>query len=279
MKDLLGTDRFGFERIFIQLFLPGLIATAPFIWAFHITHRDLPNGEVVPFLRGNKEVALVLVFAIAIIAGLVIEDLASRIETAVLDELNRKQVDLNLVHIWRAYLKTTTNTTTPLAVIPGYNSALVVRLKFELSMALALLFTCSGLLLLLFGGRLHTTPLTIVFIFVALLLSICYLAWEARDSTRVLHRNRVLILEANGALPSDYSRPNMAIPINPTPPLRTFSADAGVCKQCSTYLLEELRATAANDYILVRRKAVAMNNACTHFNDHTAFWVHRELLG
>lgn len=193
-----------------------------------------PQNQIVPFARGNKELAIFLIFILSIVAGLIIEDIDSRIERVWIDGRNARRVDLNLDPIWEAYLVLRQAPTGDLAVMPGYNSSLVVRMKFELSLGIALIFTCAGLAMLWLAGQLHMGAGALLLLFASNLGAVAYLLWETVTSCMVLHRNRVLMLMADGVLPPDYALPDGAVPIAAAPAACMFIAEAGCCEQCST---------------------------------------------
>ena len=123
-------------RPLVTLLIPGAIAISTWfvglLWHFHDLQSLVHNN--------HADVALVLVLAMTF-AGLVLEDLGARVEThwdARKDKRDGKHVDN-----WYAYLRTAFKAD---PIGRRYLRALVLRLKFELGIAFAMVSAAGGIL-------------------------------------------------------------------------------------------------------------------------------------
>ena|SRR6185436_13948221 len=189
--DLTAPFKPEFLRPITTLIVPGTIAVGPFV---------LVLGDYVAPVANfwdDHTTAFAVLLAISVLAaGFIIEDVGANIEFYLWDkELNKK----NPTHLinWNEYLKLRIDNE---LVGERYLDAKVTQLKFELSMAPALIIFWSGLLWL---QVLHPMWSIIGFILVTLLLftSAVYLLWESWQTAKVLSKTRALIIEAINAGP------------------------------------------------------------------------------
>jgi hypothetical protein len=137
--------------------------------------------------NNHTETAWILLF-VTIAIGLVVEDWGARIENA-LDE--NAEVDSKGEHFrnWYAYLRTCFESD---PVGRRYTRTLVLRLKFELGMAVAMLIGSVGILWLLFLGLRCATGL----ILLGMCLGMGFLQYaESKRTHEVLARNRAELLK------------------------------------------------------------------------------------
>ncbi len=205
MRDFFGTDRYGFERILMQLLIPGLIAVGPYLWWLYRIHEPI-QGRFMILISANKELALFGVAVCAIITGAMLEEVALRVEKQVIDRLNGRH-DANQSAVWYDYLRMVSNGAEGLLVLPGYNSSVVARFKFTVSLSLALLVSTAGVCGLILSRQLNLEGVTAWIVPLAMLLGAAYLFFESKDTAQVLHDNRILTLQALKQLPLDYDDP------------------------------------------------------------------------
>lgn len=206
MKDLIGTDRFGFERIFMQLLVPGLVALGPFIWGLYRAHADR-EGPLLDFIAAHEELALFFVFVFAIITGAIIEEISLRLEHEVIDRHIGRN-DPNLKPIWYAYLQLRTQSDSEFVIMPDYNSNAVVRFKFTMSLSIALLFAAVGVSGLVALDHIMLQGVWRWLLPTTFFLGSGYLFLESIDTATTLHRNRIHIFQALEEVPLDYDDPD-----------------------------------------------------------------------
>jgi hypothetical protein len=123
-------------RPLVTLLIPGAIAISTWfvalLWHFHDLRTLVFNN--------HAEVGIVLVLAMTF-AGLVLEDMGTRVETRF--ELRRNKADGKHLDNWYAYLRTAFKAD---PIGRRYLRTLVLRLKFELGIAFAMLSAGFGIL-------------------------------------------------------------------------------------------------------------------------------------
>lgn len=320
MKDIVSAERFSFERIIMQVLVPGLVALGPFMWLLYLVHRpdaasivgadgpewlreffragaaDRPR-PLLTFAQNNKELAAFVALVFAIMAGLIIEDMGSWVEHRYLDVHNRNRSDRNLFPIWDAYLRATDETGKIPAILPTYVASLVPRMKFQLSCSIALMFMAVGMALMFYLGLLRFGTV----IFWSVLALVCLVAFielrKAMSYGRLLHRTRVLELQARGLLEPDYLRPQFsgALPEAGKEVYYTLNEGPSCCS--SRWKLLELKASAKS-YRLIKVVAHAKahrgstsaprfvfnlperiwKGACPHFKEGKLKYLHDDVL-
>lgn len=249
MKDFIATERYGFERILMQLLIPGLVALGPFVWLLFRIHEPM-QGRLIVFASANKELALFLVFVLAIIAGAIIEELALRLEPQLIDRWNSRR-DPNLKPIWYAYLRLRNEEKTSMSVMPDYNSSVVARFKFTMSLSIALMVCFIGLVILILLEVLLLKAAAAWVLPSLLFTGAVYLFSESKGTALLLHDNRVLILQAFGQLPVDYDEPlGKDCPDNDERYVLKIKG-ATCCRACRAFRILD----ASKDYWLVEASA------------------------
>ena len=183
-----------FFRPLIRTIVPGAIATAPWVeWVATSVSR------VDGFRQAQPLGFILLAGIVAIAAGLVLEDLGSRIETA-LDDWGSGRVrdgeqpgSVEHRDCWDAYLALGESTRTH---ADDYLDSILLRFKFELSMVPALI-SCAIGLETLFVAVPEPVPVSIVVASVVIPAGVAlYLWFETRASWSLLHRIRSEIVRA-----------------------------------------------------------------------------------
>lgn len=198
-----------FFKPLVRTIIPGVIASAPFV---EIVCLSFPG---VSAFRNSQSLAFFgLVGLVATAVGLILEDVGSRIEshfdecypTEKPSKKGRSRAIIELANkitegaecpkkaehesAWWRYLLLPD---AKRAHADNYLESIVLRLKFELSMAPALLLSSGGLgLLFLVAGHSYWWLLSLA---VPIGLG-CYLAFESRKSWLLLHTIRVKVLAA-----------------------------------------------------------------------------------
>lgn len=204
MKDLLPTDRYGLEQLVIQLLIPGALALLPWAWALYIQH-----GAVAQFMLQHTGLAAVALFLASVAMGMVLVNLGSRVELHIYDADNGLTFSPAVVErVWQTYLEQRVPKDDTL-VAQHYLSTILLRMRFELSMAFALLSVAAGVQWL-DGIKPFIRPGGFLF-YASVLAPIggaVYFFIEGASSSEILHNTRMRILAAafkqadGGTLPS-----------------------------------------------------------------------------
>lgn len=260
MKDLIGGDRFGFERILMLVLVPGLIALGPFAWLLYLLHRPdaatiigvqgpqwihdhlhldrLPTTRpLLEFAQNNKELAVSVVLAFAVVWGLVIEDMGAWLERNVIDNLNRERKDPNLFPAWDAYRRMVDEQGKIPAIIPAYTAGLVPRMKFQLSLSVSLSFFALGLYLLWLFNVLKFEPVAYYAVMTLVLLGAAFEFTKAISYCRYLHENRVCELQSRGNAPLDYFHPRASATGPAEPITYKLTCGASCCRSLRRFKL------------------------------------------
>lgn len=166
--------------------IPGSIAIGPYllIVAFYVPAFD-------HFLGARDAVAGALVTICVLAAGLILDNIGSSIEANWWDPLLVKKYP-NHLEDWDRYLKLRINDE---IVAARYLKTHVMQMKFELSMAPALMAFWVGLLWLDYIYKIWFVSGTLAAC-VILAIGTAYFLVESYNSARVLSRTRVSILES-----------------------------------------------------------------------------------
>ena len=166
--------------------IPGSIAIGPYLL---ITAYYVPS--VGNFLRTEPSAAAAVVAICVVAAGLILDNFGSSIEASWWDPLLVKRYP-NHLSDWDRYLKLRIKDE---IVAARYLRDHLLRMKFELSMAPALMLFWMGLLWLNYIYRIWFARGTVL-ISVILAIGDVYFLYSSFHSARVLSRVRASILEA-----------------------------------------------------------------------------------
>ena len=173
-------------RPFTTWVIPGSIAVAPYILVLGFY---LP--QVTAFWNTHPSAAVGVIVICALAAGLILENIGASIESGWWDTILQGKDESHLRN-WDRYLKLRIKDE---FVAQRYLKTRVMQLKFELSMAPALLLFWIGLLWLNYLYQMWQQP-GVIFVSALLFLGILYLLRESYVSSRVLSGLRELILAA-----------------------------------------------------------------------------------
>ena len=166
--------------------IPGSIAIAPYVLvlAFHVP-------QVASFLKASPSASAAVITICVLSAGLVLDNFGSSIESGLWDRLLQRKYP-NHLSDWDRYLKLRIKDE---IIAHRYLKSILMRMKFELSMAPALLIFWVGLSWVNWIYGIWLVRGTI-FITVLILSGVLYFLRSSYTSARVLSRVRASILEA-----------------------------------------------------------------------------------
>lgn len=177
------------DKAIIQLIAPGLIAVFP---TFIIFLDLFPNAK--SYLHSYGTVTILLLFFLALICGLLLEDIGSQIETKFFDRRNLKK-DIKFNEIWGKYLLLTFTEGEPVG--QRYLGKILLRMNFELSTGIAILPFTIGLIVLN-----HLKPFIspcfcsdLTFSLISCVIIYYLIVVEARKSSEILARTRKALVE------------------------------------------------------------------------------------
>lgn len=186
--DKITSLNFSFDRVLLQLVIPGLIAVFPWFLLFIDTHIHAKE-----YFQHNTNMTIITVIFISLIVGIILENFGGRLEVKVLDEWNRKK-DKTYDQIWDQFLQMKYKSDEPIG--QRYLRNILFRMKFELSASIAMIIMALGLTILnssfpIFSNNFYAILCILIF---PVLLS-CYFFYEANSSSKILARTRKLLVE------------------------------------------------------------------------------------
>jgi hypothetical protein len=193
MKEIFSA--FGSEifRPLVTIVIPGAMAIS--VWFVVLLQKFTLLRALVE--ANHPETTLLLTLA-SIAAGLLVEDIGSRIESSYFDKrLGAKPAFSNHVEEWNQYLRLAFKTE---PVGQGYLRTILLRFKFELGIAIALLSSGLGLLLTTLALWKALTWLAVLTALTAYLILV-----EARSSHKLLSKIRHEILKGAILYPAEAS--------------------------------------------------------------------------
>jgi hypothetical protein len=181
MKELFSAFNSEIFRPLMTLFSPGVLACAP--WMIALMQR---SSSFYSLVNENRTEASLVLTLIAIIVGMLLEDIGSYLESTFFDTALDTHTDGKHMKNWYHYMRIAFERE-PVGV--RYMRGIVLRMKFELGMAGAALVVIPGI---------FTTTLSVVsdaaIAGTAMGLS-AILFREARRSHAALSKTRCLLLE------------------------------------------------------------------------------------
>jgi len=180
--DFVSAVRSDVLRPVLTYLIPGAFALGPYLL---VTAYYIP--AVPRFWNEHSTAFGLIVTLIVIFVGAVIEDVGTRIELLWDRRLIRDGRDN-----WQDYLKLHTQDE---VVGQRYLRGVLMRLKFELSMVVALPIMGAGLTWINYLYQ-FSSWLSFAFIVIAVAIAEGYLAWESFQSARLLHGTRQLVIDA-----------------------------------------------------------------------------------
>ena len=181
MKEVFSA--FGIEvfRPLMTLLAPGSVALFP--WVVALMQR---NATVYALINNNRTESSLLLVLAAVIIGMLLEDVGSRIETHIFDrDLNRLTSGMHTTN-WEKYLCLAYGAE-PIGA--RYMRTILLRMKFELGMASAVPIAVGGVF------AIHWSVYGSVVLAVAILVVAALLLIEAKKGHAVLSHTRGLLLK------------------------------------------------------------------------------------
>lgn len=179
-----------FDRVLIQLVTPGLLTSFPFILLFFDARPDVAEF----FLQDSKGLLVTTIVLVALVMGIILENIGSRIEVNIYDNLlsrRRKEYFEN----WEKFLMIQYQGQEPIG--HRYLRNILFRMKFELSAGAGLIIMTAGLGIYNIGHVIFESIIVNVLIVYILPLatSIYLLAFEGWRSAEVLAECRKALVE------------------------------------------------------------------------------------
>jgi hypothetical protein len=186
----LTTLNLSFDRILIQLVTPGLLASFPFILLFFNARPDVAEF----FLQDSKGLLVTSIALVALIMGIILENLGSRIEVNIYDNLlslRRKEY----LETWEKFLMIQYQGQEPIG--HRYLRNILFRMKFELSAGVGLIIMTAGLGIYNFNHVIFESILVncLIVYLLPLATSIYLLVFEGWRSAEVLAECRKSLVE------------------------------------------------------------------------------------
>jgi hypothetical protein len=187
----LTTLNLSFDRIIIQLVIPGLIAGFPYVLLFFKERSDAQEF----FLTDSNGLFVAFLIVTGLIVGLLLENIGSRIELHLYD-WKQKKTDPSFDETWQKFLQISFNPETE-PIGHDYLRGILFRMKFELSAGVALLFMVLGLGIYncdnsIFPNQFMNALLVYT---IPLGLSFYLLLFEGLSSSVILAKTRKLLVE------------------------------------------------------------------------------------
>lgn len=177
-------------RPFATLMVPGVIALLPYAIQLLYTYPGVQT-----FAQANAGASLVIGIIFALAAGLIIEDAGANIEVAWDNKLDKKKADVRKAgehtDVWRRYLALTFKDD---PVGQSYLRTILIRLKFELGMVVAIPVSWAGFLWLHLTIEMWADG---SFLIASVLVAgvWVYLLYESYDSACTLGTTRKLLVD------------------------------------------------------------------------------------
>ncbi len=177
-----------FDRVLIQLIIPGLAAFFPWAIIFLNSHHFERD-----FLFKNLTLLITILSILSLIVGIILENLGSIIEVHFYDKKNGIEFP-NYMDIWKEFLCLNYAGNEPTG--HRYLRNILLRMKFELSFGLGLVPMAIGLIVLDSQTLIfNSIIIKILFFYFFPLASSIYLIFiEARSSSKVLARTREILV-------------------------------------------------------------------------------------
>lgn len=181
--DKLTSLNLSFDRVLIQLVIPGLIAIFPWFIFFLNVHAHAKS-----YLHSNTNVTILAIIFLSLITGLIIENMGGRLEVWWLDKRNKKKYK-NYGDIWDKFLLLVYEKNEPVG--QRYLRNILLRMKFELSTAIAMIPLSIGLIFVNYNHSIFNDWLAFTFVVIVLpALFLIYLLYEATSSSEILAKTR-----------------------------------------------------------------------------------------
>ena len=181
-----------FDRVLIQLIIPGLTGVFPFLIIF-LNHYHFERD----FLYKNLTLFIPLISILSLIMGIVLENIGSYVEVKYYDEKNKKneKIDPNYEDTWKKFLALNYGAHQPAG--HRYLRNILLRMKFELSFGFALIFMAGGLIILDNQHPIFESNCPrLFFLYLIPFFAFCWLVFkDGYDSSKVLAQTRKILVD------------------------------------------------------------------------------------
>lgn len=189
--DKLSSLNLSFDKILIQVVIPGLIAIFPYFLLYLHFH---PLAK--EYLYKNQSITLTTVTFLSLIAGMLIENFGGIFEVAYLDKkVAKKHPDFNLPETWDKFLEISYKANEPIG--HRYLRNILLRMKFEISTGIALIIMFVGLNILDIVKTIIINKYLAIIILSIIPLSLAayLLLYEASQSSIILAKTRKILVD------------------------------------------------------------------------------------
>ena len=177
--DLSSTFKTEVYRPIVTIVIPGLLAFFPVMLYGFKTYSLIHE-----FADKHEASTAVIVLLIVIAIGLIFENIGSWIEHHILDNhQGSKEKQDRHIDDWYKYLRLAFKVE---LIGHRYLRTITLRMKFELSFAVSIIFSIFGFIFLYFKYKFISGCYFILFLILSVLISF-YLFWEALHSSRLLN--------------------------------------------------------------------------------------------
>jgi hypothetical protein len=179
----------NFDRVLIQLIIPGMVAVFPYFIIYLDNFAEDKN-----FLLKNPTILVTALTILSLIVGIILENIGSTIEVKWYDKKNEKKFT-DYIGTWEKFLKLNYEGNEPNG--HRYLRNILLRMKFELSFGVALMPFAVGLIILDQQHLLISSfKLKIFMLYILPIVGSLYLIIkEAYASSVVLAKTRKLLVE------------------------------------------------------------------------------------
>ena len=188
MYEIATSLNLDFNKILIQIVCPGIVASFPYILIYLHYHLKAKT-----YFYHNSSVLITSVILIALVAGLIIENLGGLIEVYYYDK-SHKKLDTSFTDTWNKYLQLNIECE---PIGQRYLRNILMRMKFELSMGVSLVLMTVGLFMLdNVQSIISSCYLKLIFIIILPLVTSAYLIlYEGKNSSRILADTRKILVD------------------------------------------------------------------------------------
>jgi hypothetical protein len=181
--DKLSAVNLTFDKLLITVLIPGLVAIFPYLLLIYNLYPDFYGS-----ITSNYTYVITLVTILSLIFGLIIENIGSRIEVEVFDKVNKCDSK-----IWEKFLKLSYEKE---PVGHRYLRNILMRMKFELGLFIALIFMAIGLIVFNYKFPIFESQCSaLIFLFIIPIALAVFLYKEGLSSSKVLNNTRILLVE------------------------------------------------------------------------------------
>jgi hypothetical protein len=186
--DKISSLNLDIDRVLLQLIIPGLTATFPWLIIFTNHHQ-----KDLKLILENSSLLVTIVVIVSLVAGIILENIGSQIEVNHYDKKNKKK-DNEYIKIWEEYLKLNYDGKEPIG--HRYIRNILLRMKFELSFGIALIPMAVGLSILDYQSEIFKSCIykCIFFLIIPAATFIYLIFYEGYKSSKVLAETRKLLV-------------------------------------------------------------------------------------